>query len=123
MLHAPLRRGLTWVLGPMPDIIYILLSFVGVIAFAATLLKVGELARRYLKIKGLPLYLLAAAGFLLSGLGWEGYAKGQVTFWQALGGTVFLAGLPLWVALWLIIPDLLHSVFGLVARLFRKQAR
>lgn len=107
----------------MLDIVHPLLALLGFFAFAAVLLKLSEVASRLIRIKGLHLYFLASAGLLLSGLGWEAYAQGRATIWQALGGSIFLGGLPLWASLWTVAPDLLLALFGCATRQFRKWNR
>jgi hypothetical protein len=57
------------------------------------------------------LSFLGIIGLLLSVPGWQAYSHGRYTFWSALGGSVLLAGLPLFFLFLLIAPDLLHLIF------------
>lgn len=102
---------------------FVVAYLVGLFGFAALFLWVCERIGRLIKAKHLAFYLLAGAGILLSGIGWEAYEQNKMTLWEALAITFFLAGLPVLVSLWFALPDLLVGVSEIIGKHFRRRSK
>ena len=105
----------------MSELLFLPLYVIGLVAASAALLTIGDLARKYLRFHWFALCFLAVVGALLSGIGWTKYENGQGTIQQAVIGTLLLSGLPLLVALSLVLHELPFLALDHLTRFVREK--